>query len=74
VPNSHAGKAIAANVLAVIDNYDLRNKVGFFILDNASRNDTAVEILGETLQLIPRSDSCVVLVIYLTLLPSSSCQ
>jgi hypothetical protein len=50
----HDGKAIAANVLAVIDDYDLRDKVGFFVLDNASSNDTAVKILGETLQFDPQ--------------------
>ena len=52
--NRHDGKAIAANVLAVIDDYDLRDKVGFFVLDNASSNDTAVAILGETLQFDPK--------------------
>ena len=40
--NRYDGKAIAANVLAVIDDYDLRDKVGFFVLDNASSNDSAV--------------------------------
>lgn len=52
--NCYDGKAIAANVLAVIDDYDLRDKVGFFVLDNASSNDTAVAILGETLQFDPK--------------------
>jgi hypothetical protein len=50
----HDGKAVAANVLAVINVYDLRDKVGFFVLDNASGNDTAVEILIETLQFDPK--------------------
>jgi hypothetical protein len=50
----HDGKAIAANVLAVIDDYDLRDKVGFFVLDNALNNDTAVAILGEMLQFDPK--------------------
>jgi hypothetical protein len=48
------GKAIAANILAVINDYDLRNKVRFFVLDNASSNNTAVAVLGETLQFDPR--------------------
>ena len=47
--NYHDSKAIAANVLAVIDNYDLRDKVSFFVLDNALNNDTAVAILREML-------------------------
>jgi hypothetical protein len=49
ITHRHDGKAIAANVLAVIDDYDLRDKVGFFVLNNVSSNDTAVEILRETL-------------------------
>jgi hypothetical protein len=52
--NRHNGKAIAANVLAVINDYDLRDKVGFFVLDNASSNNTAVAILRETLQFDPK--------------------
>jgi hypothetical protein len=50
----HYGKAIAANVLAVINNYDLRNKVSFFVLNNASSTNTAVAILGEMLQFNPK--------------------
>lgn len=52
--NRYDGKAIATNVLAVIDDYDLRDKVGFFVLDHASSNDTTVAILGETLQFDPK--------------------
>jgi hypothetical protein len=50
ITDCHDGKAIAANVLAVINDYDLRDKVGFFVLDKALSNDTAVTVLGETLQ------------------------
>ena len=50
ITNYYDSKAITANVLAVIDDYDLRDKVSFFVLDNALSNDTAVAILGETLQ------------------------
>jgi hypothetical protein len=50
----HDSKAIAANVLAVINDYNLRDKVGFFVLDNASSNDTAVAVLRETLQFNPK--------------------
>lgn len=49
----HNGEAIAANVLAVINDYDLREKVGFFVLDNASSNDTAVSVLGQELGFNP---------------------
>jgi hypothetical protein len=54
ITNCHDGEAIAANVLAVINNYNLRDKVGFFVLDNASSNDTAVAVLRETLQFDPK--------------------
>jgi hypothetical protein len=50
----HDGKAITANVLAVINDYNLCDKVGFFVLDNVSSNDTAVAVLGETLQFDPK--------------------
>jgi hypothetical protein len=49
ITNCYNSKAIAANVLAVINNYNLRNKVGFFILNNALSNNTAVAVLRETL-------------------------
>jgi hypothetical protein len=50
ITNCHDSKAIAANVLAVINNYNLRDKVGFFVLNNALSNNTAVAVLRETLQ------------------------
>lgn len=49
----HNGEAIAANVLAGIDDYDLRGKVGCFVLDNASSNDTAIAVLGRELGFNP---------------------
>jgi hypothetical protein len=49
ITNCHDSKAIAANVLAVINNYNLRDKVGFFVLNNALSNNTAVAVLRETL-------------------------
>jgi hypothetical protein len=54
ITDCHNGKAIAANVLAVINDYSLRDKVSFFVLDNALSNDTAVAVLGETLQFNPK--------------------
>jgi hypothetical protein len=43
-----------ANAIAVINDYNLCDKVGFFVLDNVSSNDTAVAVLGETLQFDPK--------------------
>ena len=41
----HSGENIASAVLRVIKEYRIRNRVGFFILDNASSNDVAVDII-----------------------------
>jgi hypothetical protein len=49
ITNRYNSKAIATNVLAVINDYNLRDKVSFFILNNALSNNTAVAILRETL-------------------------
>ena len=39
----HSGENIAASVLKVIKEYRIRDRIGFFVLDNAGSNDTAVE-------------------------------
>jgi hypothetical protein len=39
----HSGENIAASVLQVIKEYKIRDRVGFFVLDNASSNDVAVD-------------------------------
>ena len=52
--SQHNSKAIAANVLAVIKDYDLRDKVSFFVLNNPLSNYTAVAILRETLYFNPK--------------------
>lgn len=45
----HSGENIAACVLRVMKEYKIRKKVGFFILDNASSNDVAVNIILRSL-------------------------
>jgi hypothetical protein len=45
----HSGENIAAHVIEVLESYDIANKVGYFTLDNASNNDTAMEEIGKTL-------------------------
>ena len=49
MPPPHTGKAIAAKILAVIDEWKIAEKVGTFTLDNASANDTCIESLKEQL-------------------------
>lgn len=39
----YTGENIPAAVESVIQQYDLREKLGYFVLDNASNNDTAME-------------------------------
>jgi hypothetical protein len=41
----HSGENIAECVLLVFKEYNIRKRVGFFILDNASNNDTAVNAI-----------------------------
>jgi len=39
----HSSENIAASVLKVIKEYRIRDRIGFFVLDNIGSNDTAVE-------------------------------
>lgn len=45
----HSGANIAAQVLEVIDEYGIRDKIGYFTLDNAENNDTAMDDIGKNL-------------------------
>jgi hypothetical protein len=45
----HSGENIAACVLRVFKEYKIRKRVGFFILDNASNNDVAVNAILRSL-------------------------
>ncbi|KAK8120215.1 restless-like transposase [Apiospora kogelbergensis] len=44
----HIGSNIADKVIALIDEYGLSHKVGYFTLDNADNNDTAMRVIGNT--------------------------
>lgn len=39
----HSGENIAGSVLQVIKEYKIRDRIGFFVLDNAASNDVAVD-------------------------------
>jgi hypothetical protein len=43
------GKIIAAVILGIINAYNINDKIGYFTLDNAENNITAVAIIGEEL-------------------------
>jgi hypothetical protein len=45
----HFGKTIAAVILGVINAYNINNKIGYFTLNNAKNNTTAVAIIGKKL-------------------------
>lgn len=48
VIGSHSGEVVAEQVVQVIQEYGFEQKLGYFVLDNASSNDTCVEaILGK---------------------------
>jgi len=45
--DSHAGVNIAQSVSKTIDEFEIADNLGYFMLDNASNNDTAVAALAE---------------------------
>lgn len=49
----HSGEKIAMAVSALIRDYGIQRKIGAFVLDNATNNDTAVEILAQEFGLDP---------------------
>ena len=48
--NSILGINIAAVVIKVITDYEISERVGFFVLDNADNNDTAVKAIFQYLR------------------------
>lgn len=51
---AHTGKNIAKDVARAIKDYSISDKIGYFVLDNASNNDTALEELGKLLGKSPQ--------------------
>ena len=45
----HSGENIAFTTVEVLKQYEIQNNVGYFMFDNASNNDTAVEHINELL-------------------------
>ncbi|ENH63533.1 hypothetical protein FOC1_g10000098, partial [Fusarium oxysporum f. sp. cubense race 1] len=46
---------IAAEILDVIEAYQIQDKIGYFTLDNAENNDTAMEIIGGELGFVGKT-------------------
>jgi hypothetical protein len=42
----HSGQNLADSVIGIIDDYGIASKVGYFVMDNASNNDTMIEALS----------------------------
>ena len=47
VESSHTGENIADSVGEIISEFDLQDRIGYFVLDNASNNDSCIEALAE---------------------------
>jgi hypothetical protein len=43
VEGSHSGENIAQSVIAVIEEYEIKDLLGYFVLDNVLSNDTCVQ-------------------------------
>lgn len=52
---SHSGESIAEEVLRLIHNYDIGERVQYFMSDNASANDRATKVLNGSLDIDPGS-------------------
>ena len=45
----HSGGNQAAVVLDVLNDYEIRNKLGYMVMDNVGSNDTLITIVGTSL-------------------------
>jgi hypothetical protein len=50
---SHSGQSIAEEVLRVINDYNIGDKVQHFMADNATANDRAIKVLSSSLDIRP---------------------
>ena len=46
----HTGENVAVHILDIIASYQISSKIGYFTLDNAKNNDTAIEAIGTELK------------------------
>ena len=45
----HSGQNQAVAILDILDDYEIRNKLGYLVMDNASSNDTLIKVIANTL-------------------------
>ncbi len=46
----HSGENQAAIVLNVLDEYEIRNKLGYIVMDNAHQNDSLIAVIADALR------------------------
>lgn len=54
VEGTHAGENIANEVCAIIREFNIQDRIGYFVLDNASNNDTCIQALAEEFEFDPQ--------------------
>ncbi len=54
ISDSHTGENIAKGVGDIITEFGLEKRIGYFVLDNAANNNTALEALGSSFGFEPR--------------------
>ena len=47
VDGRHTGANIGAGVARIIEDFEIADRIGFFVVDNANNNDTTIEYLAE---------------------------
>ena len=50
IQGSHSGENMAQQIIAVIQDYNIASRLGYFVLDNANTNDTCVDTVLKTLR------------------------
>jgi hypothetical protein len=50
IESSHLGENMAQSVITIIEEYEIKDLLGYFILDNVSSNDTCVQEILKQLQ------------------------
>ncbi|KAK8120325.1 transposase-like protein [Apiospora kogelbergensis] len=55
ITETHTGENIAEIITDLIEDFEVSDKTGFFVLDNASSNDTAMDFIGQKLGFDGRS-------------------
>jgi hypothetical protein len=63
IQSRHTGENIAAEIIEILESYDIGDKIGYFTLDNATNNDTAMVAIAKHFNLpgkgLPRRVRCI---------------